>query len=361
MRSIKSFLAGAALALLASSPAFADSGPWVETTATLSANDTFTGNTHYLVAAGGGTSGASFFGAMFASDQNGTAYIDSSNDGSNWTVASTLALTGGHTVDLNVPVRASYYRVRYVNGGSNQNSFRVFATQTQSGVAGQTTDGAGGAGAGGDASAANQVAVQAVAGSDASKATAVQGLTGGKPVGVSVADGGDATLGSKSDAKSSATDSTAVTIMQVLKQISASAQAGNANFGSAVPSSAIAVGANSSGNLTAIIQADASKKLSISTATTAEVVALSSGKKIYVTGWDAIANGTTTFKWVYGTGTNCGTGTTDLTDAYDLTAQAGLSRGTGLGPILVVPASNALCAVDSQAIHVGGSVSYTQF
>lgn len=37
---------------------------------------------------------------------------------------------------------------------------------------------------GGDASAANQTAVQANAGADASKATAVQGITGGKPVSV---------------------------------------------------------------------------------------------------------------------------------------------------------------------------------
>lgn len=43
----------------------------------------------------------------------------------------------------------------------------------------------GGAGAGGDASAANQTAVQADAGSNASKATAIQGIDNGKPIGVS--------------------------------------------------------------------------------------------------------------------------------------------------------------------------------
>lgn len=47
------------------------------------------------------------------------------------------------------------------------------------------TDG-GGAGAGGDASAANQTAIQANAGSDASKAAAVQGITGGKPIPVKI-------------------------------------------------------------------------------------------------------------------------------------------------------------------------------
>jgi hypothetical protein len=42
----------------------------------------------------------------------------------------------------------------------------------------------GGGGGGGDASAANQTSVQAVAGSDASKATAIQGITGGKAISV---------------------------------------------------------------------------------------------------------------------------------------------------------------------------------
>lgn len=44
---------------------------------------------------------------------------------------------------------------------------------------------AGASSGGGDASAANQTAVQATAGSDASKATAVQGITGGKAVATS--------------------------------------------------------------------------------------------------------------------------------------------------------------------------------
>jgi hypothetical protein len=45
---------------------------------------------------------------------------------------------------------------------------------------------------GGDANAANQTAVQAVAGADASKAIAVQGITGGKAIPVTMSGGGDA-------------------------------------------------------------------------------------------------------------------------------------------------------------------------
>ncbi len=131
--------------------------------------------------------------------------------------------------------------------------------------------------------------------------------------------------------------------------------------GSAVPSKAIYAGAISSGNLTGIIQADNSAPISISTATTTQLVALSGSTKIYVTGWDVIAAGTGNFKFVYGTGTACATGTTDLTGNYNLTAQSGISRGGGLGPVLVVPAGKALCALTSAAVGMYGSVSYTQF
>ncbi|HEX2656206.1 MAG TPA: hypothetical protein VHN11_21495 [Xanthobacteraceae bacterium] len=131
--------------------------------------------------------------------------------------------------------------------------------------------------------------------------------------------------------------------------------------GSAVPAKASYAGANSGGNLTGIIQADASAKIDISTATTTQLVALSSGKKIYITNYKVIAGGTGNFKFVYGTGTNCGTGTTDLEGANNLTAQAGSVAGSGLGPVLVVPASNALCATTSAAVQMSGHVAYTQF
>lgn len=131
--------------------------------------------------------------------------------------------------------------------------------------------------------------------------------------------------------------------------------------GSAVPAKAMYQGAVSSGNLVGLIQADASAKVSISTNTITQVVALASSKKIYVTSFNLHAAGTTTSKWVYGTGSNCGTGTTDLTDLYDFTASDGMSSGSGIGPVLVVPASNALCISNSAAVHVGGSIAYTQF
>jgi hypothetical protein len=131
--------------------------------------------------------------------------------------------------------------------------------------------------------------------------------------------------------------------------------------GSAVPAKAGYAGAVSSGNLTGLIQADASAAISVSTATTTQIVALSSTKKIYITSFDVIAGGTGNITFEYGTGSNCGTGTTVLTGAYNLTAQAGIAKGNGLGPVLVVPASNALCVLTSAAVQMSGSVAYTQF
>lgn len=142
---------------------------------------------------------------------------------------------------------------------------------------------------------------------------------------------------------------------------SARAVGGEGATGATVPSGAVLSGVQSGANMVAMIQASASVPIDMSTATTTQLVALSGSTKIYVTSWDATAGGTTTFKLVYGTGTNCGTGTTNLTAAYDWVAQAGIAKGSGLGPVLVVPAGNALCATNSAAQHVAGSVSYTQF
>ncbi len=114
-------------------------------------------------------------------------------------------------------------------------------------------------------------------------------------------------------------------------------------------------------NCLAGIQASNSVAISTAAATTTQLIGLVSGKTIFVTSWDVIAAGTTNVTLVYGTGTNCGTGTTSLTGAYPLIAQAGIAKGNGTGNVLVVPRGNALCITNSAAIQVSGAVSYAQF
>jgi hypothetical protein len=105
-----------------------------------------------------------------------------------------------------------------------------------------------------------------------------------------------------------------------------------------------------------------SAAISMSTATTTQFVATLSGiTKIYITSFDVIAGGTTNVTLVYGTGSNCGTGTTSLTGAYPLTAQAGISKGSGVAAVLVVPGGNNFCVTSSQSVQVSGSVSYQVF
>ena len=120
-------------------------------------------------------------------------------------------------------------------------------------------------------------------------------------------------------------------------------------------------GANTGGSLTGIVQAGVSVPINISSATTTQLVAAASGKTIYITAWDVIAAGSGSIMLEYGTGLNCGSGTTALTGSYSLAAQFGIAKGNGLGPVFVVPASNALCALTSATVQMSGSVSFTQF
>lgn len=86
------------------------------------------------------------------------------------------------------------------------------------------------------------------------------------------------------------------------------------------------------------------------------------GKGIYVCGWNFLAGGTVNVSLVYGTGTNCGTGTQAITPAFQFTAQTAdvdhLPVYTGIPP---VPPSNDLCINASGGVAVQAVVYYTQF
>ena len=68
-----------------------------------------------------------------------------------------------------------------------------------------------------------------------------------------------------------------------------------------------------------------------------------------------LANGLTSVSLVYGTQTStaCDTGTTTIDGPYTLIAQTGM---TGID--MIVPTGNDLCINNSNAIQVGGALSY---
>lgn len=107
----------------------------------------------------------------------------------------------------------------------------------------------------------------------------------------------------------------------------------------------------------------ASVPITVSTQTTQQLVAAptQSNQAIVVTSAFVIAAGTTNVQFVYGTGTNCGTGQGNVSGNLQLTAQVGFFGGNGSGVIWVLPKNTALCVVNSQAIAIPGSVSYAQF
>ena len=131
--------------------------------------------------------------------------------------------------------------------------------------------------------------------------------------------------------------------------------------GAAAPASAVFFGGNASGNLAGVVSCDNSAQLTISTATTTQMVALVAAKSIYICGFVINGAGATTAKFVYGTGANCATGPVNLTPAFTLATGSNIVYGGGLGYITKTIAANALCVTNSAAVAANVLVSYTQF
>ena len=145
--------------------------------------------------------------------------------------------------------------------------------------------------------------------------------------------------------------------------------------GSALPSfTLVPLTINSLGQLVAAAPSNASDPcassgiakssvvISVTSATTTSLVALSGTTSIYVCGFSLtisqVVTTANTIQFEYGTGATCGTGTTALTGTYGaggVTASAPLSVSYGGGgtTIFTAPSGNRLCAVT--AIGASGS------
>lgn len=132
------------------------------------------------------------------------------------------------------------------------------------------------------------------------------------------------------------------------------------------------VGSGATGGfLTPVTVCDSGSFLDMTTATTTEIVPLVASRTIHVCSLVAASNGTTTITLKRGTGTNCGTGTTSVYPAIELTAQTGWSEGTGIGDILgpsvatgvggVMTSGNALCVTSSAAVNLHVKIRFAVF
>lgn len=134
--------------------------------------------------------------------------------------------------------------------------------------------------------------------------------------------------------------------------------------GAAPPSKAIYLGANTSGAtgglLQGLIQCDSTAIYDASTNGSTELVALTSGRTIYVCGYTIMAGGTVNVKLIYGTGTACATGSNNMTPAYQLTAQAGVSDQSPFSRGLKTASANALCINTSAGVAAQAIVYYAK-
>lgn len=94
----------------------------------------------------------------------------------------------------------------------------------------------------------------------------------------------------------------------------------------------------------------------------AQLVAISGSTTVYVCGWslNAAAGTGPGFRFIYGTGSVCGTGTTGLTGIYVMAVNGISEYGIG-ATALKTAAANALCLdVNGTSADIRGVVTYVQ-
>lgn len=118
-----------------------------------------------------------------------------------------------------------------------------------------------------------------------------------------------------------------------------------------------------------ILQAVVSPIFSLTSATTQLLVLASGSTKVYVTSWDcsvqagaSATNGDC--QLVQGTGSLCAGSQTALSPQYVFSPSNGISKGIGLGPILISAAGNSVCIkttlASATAVTVGSIAAIQQ-
>lgn len=100
--------------------------------------------------------------------------------------------------------------------------------------------------------------------------------------------------------------------------------------------------------------------VSVTAGSTTQIVALAASQIIRVCGFSVSMSAAGTAQWVYGTGANCGTGTTNLTGATTLATGTPWTYSAGVGSVMRSAASNALCLAAVTG-NVTGIVTYAQY
>lgn len=106
---------------------------------------------------------------------------------------------------------------------------------------------------------------------------------------------------------------------------------------------------------------DQQAAVTIAAGATTQVVALTAAQSIRVCSL-AVTGDTAagTFKFVQGTGANCGTGTADISGTFNVGVATNIAYGSGLGELFKTTAANALC-ITTVTSALNGLLSYTKY
>lgn len=104
-----------------------------------------------------------------------------------------------------------------------------------------------------------------------------------------------------------------------------------------------------------------SASYSATNATTVKVITGQSKNAVYITGLIITASAAGTAQIEYGTGSNCGTGTTTVSGALALGASAPVQAQAAQGALVSIPAGQDVCIVSTGTATFAGLISYFQY
>lgn len=139
--------------------------------------------------------------------------------------------------------------------------------------------------------------------------------------------------------------------------------------GSAPPAKAAFFGARESTNGVGVIQCDKTAQVTISTATTTALVAVSGATSVYVCSYvieiQGVATTAGTLQLETGTGSACATAVVAVTPTYIGSTTAGtptvIPQGSNLGYVIKGAASSGLCALSTTTTTQKVFIAYAQF
>lgn len=280
-----------------------------------------------------------------------TINFEGTSDGTRYDALQGTAIGGGAAVTTATATGTFTFSVAGLLNVRARISAYSAGTITVDGTAVPIGGGSGGGGASGAVTIASGGAASGAfaSGSIASGALASGSIASGALASGSVADGAMVTFGAKADNKSTATDTTAVTAMQLFKEMSFQLQA----------IAALAATDPCAGTV------KTPKPFSISSATTTVMVAASASNKLYICSFDIVVGAANNVALVEDATGSCASpdagmaGGVTAATGWNFAANGGLVKGNGNGTVYQTASTNVnVCLMTSGTAQTSGSLTY---